>query len=148
MSTLFAFLHHLFAFALVACIAIELSLIHQEFTLATAKRLIATDAMLGVCAVLVLGIGLVRVFYFEKGADYYLHSHAFLTKLGVFIALAMVSVVPTAEFLSWRKAVRAGRLPEVAPRQLRKIQATIHGEMMGIIVILLCAAIMARGGWT
>jgi len=147
MSTLFAFLHHLCAFALVACIAVEFSLIRQEFTLATARRLIATDAVLGISAGLLLVIGLLRVFYFEKGADYYFHSHAFMTKFSVFIALAVVSLVPTVEFLSWRKEVKAGRVPAVEPRQLRKIQATIHGEMMGIVIILLCAAIMARGGW-
>jgi putative membrane protein len=27
------------------------------------------------------------------------------------------------------------------------ITAVIHGELLGIVIILLCAAIMARGGW-
>jgi putative membrane protein len=147
MTTFFAFLHHLFAFTLVACVAVEFTLIRQELTLANAKRILRTDAVLGVSAVLLLIVGLLRVFYFEKGADYYLTSHAFLTKLGIFLGVAIASITPTAEFLSWRKAIRAGQAPQVEPRTLKKITAFIHFELAAIVVILLCAAIMARGGW-
>ena len=44
MSTLFAFLHHLAAFALVACVAVEFVLIRQDLTRPVAVRLLATDA--------------------------------------------------------------------------------------------------------
>jgi putative membrane protein len=37
MTTLFAFLHHLCAFTLVAAVAIEFTLIKQELTLASAR---------------------------------------------------------------------------------------------------------------
>jgi putative membrane protein len=71
MATLFAFLHHLTAFTLVACVAVEFMLLRQELTPATARRLIATDAVLGISATALLIVGLLRVFYFEKGATYY-----------------------------------------------------------------------------
>ena len=147
MSTLFAFLHHLAAFTLVAAIAVEFTLIRQELTLASARKLQATDMVLGIAAGALLVIGLLRVFYFEKGAAYYFSSHAFLTKLGVFIALALLSIQPTIEFLSWRKALNAGQIPTVDPKKLRFVTAIIHAEIFGIVIILLCAAIMARGGW-
>jgi putative membrane protein len=147
MSTLFAFLHHLAAFTVVACIAVEFVLIRQQLTLASAKRLIATDALLGLSAAFLLVVGLLRVFYFEKGPDYYFSSYAFLIKLAVFLVVAIVSIVPTMEFLSWRKAVRVGQMPATDPRALRKVSMILHGELAAIVVILLCAAIMARGGW-
>ena len=115
MSTLFAFLHHLAAFTLVSAIAIEFVLIRQEVTRANAIRLLVTDAVLGASATLLLIVGLLRVFYFEKGATYYSSNHAFLTKFSVFILVAIMSAVPTIEFLSWRKAVRAGRAPAEDP---------------------------------
>ena len=87
-----------------------------------------------------------RVFVFEKGGDYYFSSLAFLIKFGVFIGVASLSLMPTLEFLSWRKALRKGEMPVIAERRLRMIQGTIHGELMAIVVILLCSAIMARGG--
>ena len=116
MATLFAFMHHLFAFTLVSAVAIEFVLTRQEITRANAIRLLVTDAVLGASATALLIVGLLRVFYFEKGAAYYFSSHAFLTKLSVFILVALMSAVPTIEFLSWRKAVRAGQALPYRPR--------------------------------
>ena len=111
MTTLFAFLHHLCAFTLVSALAIEFTLIRQELTLASARRLLMTDMVYGVAAGLLLVIGLLRVFFFEKGAAYYFHSHAFLAKLTLFVVVGLLSIIPTMEFLSWRGAVKAGQLP-------------------------------------
>ena len=147
MTTLFAFLHHLCAFTLVAALAVEFILIGQEFSLAVARRLTIADAVFGASAGLLLVIGLCRVYLFEKGADYYFHSHAFTAKLAVFIAVALLSIIPTLEFLSWRKALKAGVLPVAKPDKLRFIKKIIHGELAAVVIILLCAAIMARGGW-
>jgi len=147
MSTLFAFFHHIVAFTLVSALAVEFVLIRQELTVATARRLTVTDAVLGASAGALLVVGLLRVFFFEKGSDYYFHSHAFLTKFSVFIAIALLSVVPTVEFLSWRKALKKGQVPVVSEQKLRFIRKIIHGELAAVAIILLCAAIMARGGW-
>jgi putative membrane protein len=146
-STLFAFLHHLAAFTLVSTLAIEFVLIRQEVTRANAIRLLVADAVLGASATLLLVVGLLRVFYFEKGAAYYFSSHAFLTKISVFILVAILSAVPTLEFLSWRKAVRAGQAPAVSEKKLRTVRSIVHYELIGVVVILACAALMAKGGW-
>jgi len=147
MSVLFAFLHHVAAFALVAALAIELVLIRQEMTLANARKLQAVDAVLGASAGLLLLVGLSRVFFFEKGAAYYFSNHAFLSKFGLFILIALLSIIPTREFLSWRKATTEGRVPVVTDDKLRKMRRIIHIELGGIVLILLFAAMMAKGGW-
>jgi putative membrane protein len=147
MSTLFAFLHHLAAFTLVAALAVEFTLIRQELTLWSARRLQVTDMVLGIAAGFLLIVGLCRVFFFEKGSDYYFHSHAFLAKFSIFIVIGLLSVIPTVEFLSWNKPLRDGQVPKVSAKQLRLVTSVIHGELLAIALILLCAAIMARGGW-
>ena len=147
MTVLFAFLHHLAAFTLVAALAVEFVLIKQELTVASARKLAATDAVLGVSATLLLVVGLARVHFFEKGAAYYWHNHAFLTKFSLFVIVAILSIVPTLEFLSWRKATRQGQVPEVAAPKLKRLRMIIHIELAAVVVILLCAALMARGGW-
>ena len=147
MTTFFAFLHHLCAFTLVAAVAIEFTLIKQELTLASARRLQVTDIVLGVAAGGLLAIGLLRVFFFEKGAAYYWHSHAFLTKFGLFIIIGLLSIVPTIEFLSWRDAIAAGQVPVMDAATRKRVTMIIHIELAAIVVIVLCAAIMARGGW-
>ena len=147
MSTFFAFLHHVAAFTLVAALAVGFVLIRQEVTRPGAIRLLVADAVLGASAVTLLVVGLLRVFYFEKGASYYFSSYAFLTKLSIFLIVAASSAAPTIEFLSWCKAVKAGQAPSPTPAKLNLIRKIIHFELIGVVVILLCAAIMARGGW-
>src|SRR6202021_3511963 len=107
MSPLFAFLHPLCAFTLVSAVAIEFMLIKQELTLASARRLQVVDLVLGIAAGALLVIGLLRVFFFEKGPGYYLHSHAFHLKITLFIIVGLLSIIPTVEFLSWRGAIRS-----------------------------------------
>jgi putative membrane protein len=147
MTTLFAFLHHVCAFTLVGALAIEFALIRQELTLSSARRLQVTDLVLGVAAGFLLAIGLVRVFYLEKGPDYYWHSHAFLTKFALFIIIAFTSVIPTMTFMSWSGAIRAGQVPVMTPEKKKRVAMIIHVELAAIVIIVLCAAIMARGGW-
>jgi len=147
MSTLFAFLHHLCAFTLVAAVAIEFTLVRQDLTLSSARRLQTTDMVLGIAAAALLFIGLLRVFLFEKGAAYYFHSHAFLLKFSLFIIIGVLSIIPTMEFLSWRGDIKAGQAPVMNAKTRRRVTAVIHGELAVIVIILLCAAIMARGGW-
>ena len=146
MSTLFAFLHHLCAFTLVSAVAIEFTLMRQELTVASARRLQVTDLVLGLAAGAFI-IGLLRVFYFEKGASYYFRSYAFLTKFSLFIIIGLLSIIPTMEFLSWRDAIKMGQVPVVDAAKRRRVTVVLHAELAAIVVILLCAAIMARGGW-
>ena len=147
MTTLFAFLHHLCAFTLVSAVAIEFVLIRSELTLSSARRLQVTDLVLGIAAGALLVVGLLRVFFFEKGAAYYFHSHAFLAKFALFIVIGLLSIIPTMEFLSWRGAIQAGQVPVMEANKRKRVTAVIHAELAAIVIILLCAAIMARGGW-
>ena len=51
------------------------------------------------------------------------------------------------EFLSWRGAITAGQVPVMEANKRKRVTAVIHAELAAIVIILLCAAIMARGGW-
>ncbi len=145
MAALFAFLHHVAAFTLVGAIAVEFVLIRDPITAARARQLLFTDLLVGISAVAVLVIGLFRVFWFEKGVSYYLHSIPFIAKFLLFVTVAAISLVPTVEFLSWRGAVNKGQAPVVSEQKLRSIRLVLHLELAGIAVLLLCAALMAKG---
>src|ERR1700723_3688761 len=139
MTTLFAFLHHLCAFTLVAAVAIEFVLIRSELTLASARRLQVTDLVLGISAGALLIVGLLRVFFFEKGAAYYWHSHAFLTKFSLFVIVGLLSIIPTMGFLSWRRAISAGQVPVMEASRRKRVSMIIHIELAAVVIILLCA---------
>lgn len=145
MAALFAFLHHIAAFTLVAALAVELVLIRTMPTLESARRIIFADLIFGVSAGVILVVGLGRVFHFEKGATYYFHTWTFIAKLTLFILVGLVSIIPTREFLSWRVAVRKGQAPAVSAEKLRSLRSIIHAELAGVVLIILCAALMAKG---
>ena len=132
-----AFLHHVAAFALVAALVVEFVLIREPLTPALARRLARADMVLGLSATVLAVVGLLRVFYFEKGAAYYFHNAAFIAKLALFILVALLSIYPTVKFLGWRKALDATAVPA--------IRRVLHLELVGVVLILLCAALMARG---
>ena len=140
-----AFLHHLAAFTLVATLAVEVALFKPPLTVVQARRLQRTDLIFGVAAVVVLVVGMLRVAFFEKGPGYYWRDAFFLIKLGAFILAALISIYPTVTFLSWSKALKAGVAPEVGEARTRSVRMCMMLELTAIVVILGCAALMARG---
>lgn len=145
MSTLFAFVHHLAAFTLVATLAIEFVLMRGELNARSARRLQLTDMFFGLSSGAVLLVGLLRVFYFEKGASYYFHSWPFLAKLVLFLGVSLASIPSTREFMSWRRALKQGQAPALSDARRRQLLRLMHFELVGIVLILACAALMARG---
>lgn len=139
MTIAFAFLHHLAAFALVAALAAEMVLLRNEVTPQGARRLQVIDAAYGASAGILLVVGLLRVFYFEKGASYYFQSAPFIAKLALFLAVALLSIYPTLTFRRWN---RQGIPAAEAVRTVRKV---VHTQLGGVVLILFFAAMMARG---
>jgi len=86
-----------------------------------------------------------RVFFFEKGAAYYGHSVPFIIKMACFAAVGLLSIYPTLEFLSWRSALKQGQVPILSEQKLRRIRSIMHWELVAVVIILLAAALMARG---
>ena len=145
MAAFVAFLHHVAAFTLVAALVVEFVLIRGAPTLDTARRIRGVDAIYGLSAGVVLVAGLLRVFYFEKGSGYYFASAPFLAKLSLFVVVALLSIYPTIEFLSWRNALRQGQVPQLSDRKRRVIRGLIHWQLAAVVALILCAALMAKG---
>ena len=145
MSAFLAFLHHLAAFTLAGALAVEFVLIRSEINATSARRLLAADGVFGAAAGTILVVGFLRVFFYEKGAGYYFHSVPFIVKLSLFAAIGILSIYPTRWFLSWRKALRQGIAPMPDAGKLRAVRRVIDVELAVLIVLILCAALMARG---
>jgi putative membrane protein len=140
-----AFLHHVAAFTVVATLAVEVALFKPPLSLAQARRLSRTDTIYGIAAGVVLVVGLLRVAYFEKGPAYYWHDVFFLLKFAAFLVAALISIYPTVIFLSWSQTLKAGTAPEVSADRTRRVRLCLMLELTAILLILLCAALMARG---
>jgi putative membrane protein len=144
-SALVAYAHHLAAFAIIAALAIELSTLRAELTVASARRLLCADRVYGVAAGAIVVIGLARVIWFEKSAGYYLHSAPFIAKMLLFAGVGVLSIRPTMTFLSWRTALAENRVPTLDPATQRNLRSIVHLELALLAVLILCAALMAKG---
>ena len=144
-SVLLAALHHLSACTVVAMLAVEIATFRPPFSALQARRLQRVDLAFGGSAMLLLIVGLMRVTWFEKGPAYYWHDLFFLIKFGAFIAAALISIYPTVIFLSWTRTVRAGQAPEISEACGKRVRMCLMMELTAIVVILPCAALMARG---
>ena len=144
-SALLAFLHHLAAFVVFAALMVELVLIKVQLTAASARSVLRMDAVYGAAATVLLIVGFLRVFYTEKGAPYYFHSTAFIAKITLFAIVGLLSIYPTLQFMGWRKALKAQQVPVLEEARRRTIRMVIHAELTLLAIIMLCAALMARG---
>jgi len=144
-SALMAFLHHVAAFATVSALAVEVALFKPPLSLQQARRLQRTDNIFGAAAGAVLVVGMLRVAYFEKGSAYYWHDTFFIAKFTAFLIAALISIYPTVVFLGWSRDLKAGNAPEISRERVRSVRLCLMLELTLILVILLCAALMARG---
>ena len=152
-SALVAFAHHLAAFTLVSALVLVKVYLRDAiaaraagaFDAGIARKLIRVDMIAGISAGLLLLIGLARVFVFEKGSGYYFHSVPFTLKLSLFIAVGLLSIVPTIEFVKWGKALKAGQPIAVSAEKLATLRKVVLVENAGAVGIILCAALVAKG---
>jgi len=144
-SAVMAFVHHCAAFTLVASLGIEVALRQPPLTIAVAQRMQKVDLLFGISAAVALLVGLLRVTFFEKGSDYYWDNAYFLTKFLAFLVAGLISIYPTLAFFSWRRSVRSGSVPSVQEHVARRLRLCLGLETLLIIVVLGCAALMARG---
>jgi putative membrane protein len=142
---LFAFLHHAAAFIVFGALFAELVLLRQALTESVARSLLRMDAVYGISAGLLIIVGLVRVHFTEKGAAYYFHSGTFIAKIVLFVIIGLLSIGPTRTFIGWRKTLKAGGAPTLADAQCAALRRTIHIELTLLMLLILCAALMARG---
>jgi putative membrane protein len=141
-----AALHHLLIFALVAMLVTESVLLRGSIDTATVQRLARLDGGYGACAGLLLVIGLLRVWFGLKGYDFYLHNPWFHAKLGAYVLVGLLSILPTINFLRWRKALRND--PAFVPNasEVTRARGIVRFELLLIAAIFVLAAAMARYG--
>lgn len=145
MAQAIAALHYLSIFLLFALLGIEHLQFKQPLDLARARRLVIIDIAYGVSASLVLFSGAARVIWYGKGLDYYLHNGLFHAKLGLFLLVGLISILPTLTALNLRPALQAGIAPEIKPRRLQVVLWTIRLELLLLATLPVLASLLARG---
>ncbi|MFY0628201.1 MAG: DUF2214 family protein [Reichenbachiella sp.] len=144
-NALFSFFHFIAAFGVVYTVVFELLTFQKNLSLLDAKKIQKVDMIYGLSAGLVLLIGFLRVFYFEKGSDFYFSNFFFLLKIGTFLVVGGLSIYPTITFAKWQKFTNKGEVPIISDSQFKWIKLLLKLELIGLIVIMLAASMMAKG---
>jgi putative membrane protein len=140
-----ASLHHIAAFTLTACLVYEFVAYRKILTVAEARNIQRVDLVYGIAAGLVLVVGFLRVYFFEKGPNYYFANHVFWTKMVLFIIVGLLSVYPTIRYIKWNPLLAENKVPEIPEKEYRNIRLLLWLEMVGLVLILFAAPLMARG---
>jgi len=141
MELLLPILHYIAILVTGALLLGEFVLLRLETTGPSLKLLAKLDLMYGVSAVVVVASGLARVFFGDVVAAHWLGNSAFWVKMCLFVAVGLVSFVPTARILGWTKAFSAsGALPDGSAR--KKVQVFVHAELGLFFVIPILAVLM------
>jgi putative membrane protein len=144
-TALMAFLHHVLAFALTACLVYEFIAYRRNISVEEIRRIQRADLVYGISAGLLLVIGLLRVLFFEKGPNFYMNNPFFWVKMIAFLLVGLLSIDPTIRYIRWNRALRQNSVPEISEAEYRRTRLLLSLEVIGIAVILLAAPMMARG---
>jgi putative membrane protein len=108
------------------------------------RRVFLADTVWGLAALLWISTGLWRLLGgTEKPTDYYLHNHAFVTKMALLLLILALELRPMITLIRWRTRVGRGELPDT---RLGPLLARISFIQAGIVVLMVFAATaMARG---
>jgi len=144
-NALFAALHFLAAFGVVATLLIEWLLFKPQLSYVEARILQKVDLWYGITAGTVLVVGFLRVFYFEKGSDFYFASPLFHVKLTLFIVTGLLSIYPTVKFLGWSKYTRQQQAPMMTQNESERIRLILNIEFGLLVGVIVAASLMAKG---
>lgn len=145
LEALLAYAHLLAIFTMIVFLTSEAALCRPEWlSPVIVERLAKVDLIYGISALAVLATGLARIFLGIKGAGWYGHNWLLWTKVGLFAAVGLMSIVPTMRFLRWRRALRAdGSMP--AEDEVRRVRKLVMAQAHIIPIVPLAAVFLARG---
>jgi putative membrane protein len=108
------------------------------------RRVFLADTWWAVAAGLWIVTGLIRAFAgFEKGTDYYLHNHLFLTKMGLLLLVLVLEIGPTVRLIVWRRSLAQGVMPDTSPASRYARVSMIQAFL--VLLMVAAATGMARG---
>lgn len=141
LEILLRYIHFISIFAIVGTLVSEHILLKKQLTRAEIGRLARIDAVYGLAALTLIGVGLTLwLGGVGKPSEWYTRNWIFHTKLTCFLAVGLLSIYPTIFFIKNRK----GNPDEVVSIP-SKLFMMLRLELLLLFIIPLLAGLMARG---
>lgn len=137
--------HHLAVFTLVGIYAAEFALLRPGLSGARLGQLARVDAAYGGIALVVIVVGVLRVFFGPVEAGYYLTNHAFWGKMAIFGIVGLLTIPPTLAIRRWAKAGTGAADYAPPAEEIAANRRFLHLQAALLLLIPIFAAAMARG---
>jgi len=143
---LFTYLHYISFILVGAALFTELLLVKSQVSKANLARIVKADGVYGIFSIVLVTTGLIRVYYFGKGSDYYFSNWIFNLKFSLFILVGLLSILPTVQFLKLNKKFKQEpKETQINIPNYSKIRISVILEFFILLLIPFLAILMANG---
>jgi len=143
-DAILAYLHFTAIFLLFAFMTVEIVMMRGALDRAAVRLLGRVDLWYFGSAIAALVTGGLRLGFGAKGADFYLSSWPIYVKVGLFLAVGLISIQPTMTFSRWRRAFEHDPAFAVGDAERKRVRRFLMIEVHLAALIPLFAVIMAR----
>lgn len=144
-SALIAYLHYVAMISIAAVLVAQHMVCVPGITTSRIRLLARLDLLYLGLVVLALASGVARLVWFARGTAFYLHNPVFYIKLALFLAVGLISISPTRQYLAWVRGLKSGGPVVVADYQVLRVRRAIVIQLFVFALIPLMATLMARG---
>jgi putative membrane protein len=145
LDAILAYLHFMSIFVLFAYMVVETVMLRGTLDAERIRRLGRVDVIYFGAAMAVLATGLLRAIFGMKGADYYFSWWPIYAKLGTFVVIGVLSVIPTLAYIRWRRMLERDPDWKVPADEQKKMRRIVMIQLHLAALIPVFAVIMARG---
>lgn len=140
LEILVRYAHFISVFTIVSAVVSQHLLLKPEMSRKEILRLSRVDLVYGIASITLLAAGFTLWFAIGKPADFYTKNHIFLTKIGLFTVVGILSLFPTLFFNKHKK----GNQEEMVSLP-KSIKMVVRIELLILFIIPLLASFMAKG---
>lgn len=144
-DALLAYAHYASLLMLAGYLLCEYLILRRKDAVPDPAFLVRVDIGYFIAALAVLASGAGRLFFGAKPAAFFLGNPVFHAKIGLFVLIGLLSIVPTRAFLRWRRRRQADAGWTPAAQETRRIRLLVLIELHLVALLPLLAALMARG---
>ena len=145
LDAVLAYLHFTAIFLLFALLTTQAVLMRSPLDASAIRLLGRIDIFYALSAVATLLTGMLRLGFGAKGADIHLGAWPVYVKVGLFIAVALISIKPTLEFIRWRRALEHDPSWQLPAQEQAAMRRMVMMEVHIAALIPVFAVMMARG---
>jgi putative membrane protein len=124
---------------------VQVILIRQPLDMRTVRLLGRMDIWYFSSAIAALITGFLRATVGAKGADFYFNAWPIYVKIGLFLAVGLISVKPTMTFIRWKRMYERDAAWQVPAREQASMRRLVMVEVHLAALIPVFAVIMSRG---